>query len=127
MRAGEEIYYASRKNIKNAEVPQYENPEKILTRFNYFSVMPASSSGNLAIMRYGEDIDNVWIAKANANAFQGKIKEGDLFWIDGEHPDEEIEKTHFVGASANAVVRNVSNFASTISITLTRNKNQVKK
>jgi hypothetical protein len=79
----------------------------------------------MEVMRYGEDIDNTWTAIANARAFDGKIKEGDLFWIDGEEPNEELEAVYGNGATATAVVKNVSYVNLTMHITLTRNKDKV--
>jgi hypothetical protein len=78
-------------------------------------------------MRYGEDIDNTWIAVASMRYFGDKIKEGDLFWIDGAFPIEEIETKYGNGASANAVVKSVARGNHSMEITLQRNKNQKKR
>jgi hypothetical protein len=77
-------------------------------------------------MKYGEDVDSTWTAIANANEFNGKIKEGDKFWLDGESPIPELEAEYGNGATATAVVKSVSYVNLTIAITLTRNKEQVK-
>ena len=127
MRVGESIWHSARINLDNAEVAEYAEPTEIRTRFNYFTVMPATSRGFMEVMKYGEDIDSTWTAIANDRAFHGKIKEGDLFWLDGEKPIHELEAEYGIGSTATAVVKNVSYGNHTISITLTRNKEQVKR
>jgi hypothetical protein len=89
--------------------------------------MPATSRGFMEVMKYGEDIDSTWTAIANDRAFHGKIKEGDLFWLDGERPIPELESEYGNGATATAVVKSVAYVNYTIAITLTRNKEQVKR
>jgi hypothetical protein len=126
MRVGESIWHASRINESNAEIADFANPTEIRTQFNYFTVMPATSRGFMEVMKYGEDVDSTWTAIANDRAFHGKIKEGDLFWLDGEKPIPELEAEYGNGATATAVVKSVSYVNLTISITLTRNKDQVK-
>ena len=125
MRIGDKIWYAKRLDIPNATKLTYEQPIEIRTRLNYITVMGAS--GYVQVMKYGEDVDNTWIMVANMKAFQGKIKEGDLVWVDGEMPNEEIESKYGNGASANAVVKSVCLGNHSIEITLTRNKNKIKK
>lgn len=126
MRVGESIWHASRIDNHNAEISEFGLPIEIRTRFNYFSVMPATSRGYMEVMKYGEDVENTWTAIANASAFDGKIKVGDLFWLDGEKPISALESEYGNGASATAVVKNVAYVNHTIAITLTRNKEQVK-
>lgn len=125
MRVGESIWHASRIDVANAEISEYAEPTEIRTRFNYFTVMPATSRGFLEVMMYGEDLDSTWTAIANDRAFHGKIKEGDLFWLDGEKPPEEVTDEYGYAESATAVVKSVSYVDHTISITLTRNKDKV--
>lgn len=126
MRVGESIWHSSRIDVANAEISEYAEPTEIRTSFNYFTVMPAASRGYMEVMRYGEDLDSTWTAIANDRAFHGKIKEGDLFWLDGEKPIAELEEEYGIGATATAVVKSVSYVNISISITLTRNKDQVK-
>ena len=125
MKLGGVIWHSSRINEENAEVAEFAKPEAIRTRANYFSVMPATSRGFLEVMQYGEDLDSTWTAIANDRLFHGKIKEGDLFWLDGEKPIPELEAEYGNGATATAVVKNVAYVNATISITLTRNKDKV--
>lgn len=127
MRVGQSIWHSVRINEQNAEVAEFAQPKEIRTRFNYFTVMPATSRGFLEVMQYGEDLDSTWTAIANDRAFQGKVKEGDLFWLDGEKPPEEITEDYGYAESATAVVKSVSYVNLTIAITLTRNKEQVKR
>ena len=126
MRVGEIIWHSARINSNNAEISEYSKPTEIRTRFNYFTVMPATSRGFMEVMKYGEDIESTWTAIANDRAFHGKIKEGDLFWLDGEKPIPELETEYGNGATATAVVKSVAYVNMSISITLTRNKDQVK-
>ena len=125
MRVGESIWHSARINADNAEMPEYEKPTEIRTCFNYFTVMPATSRGYMEVMKYGEDVDSTWTAIANDRAFHGKVKVGDLFWLDGEKPIPELEAEYGNGATATAVVKSVSYVNLTIAITLTRNKDKV--
>lgn len=124
MRVGESIWHSARINEANAEISEYAKPTKIRTRFNYFTVMPATSRGFMEVMKYGEDVDSTWTAIANDRAFNGKIKVGDLFWLDGEKPIPELEAKYGNGATATAVVKSVAYANFTISITLTRNEDK---
>ena len=126
MRVGESVWHSSRINEANAEISDFAEPTEIRTRFSYFTVMPATSRGFMEVMKYGEDIDSTWTAIANDRAFHGKIKEGDLFWLDGEKPIPELEEEYGNGSTATAVVKSVAYVNMSISITLTRNKDQVK-
>ena len=126
MIVGDTIWHSVRINTDNAEISDFANPVAIRTRFNYFTVMPATSRGFTEVMKYGEDVDSTWTAIANDRAFHGKIKEGDLFWLDGEKPIPKLEAEYGNGATATAVVKSVSYVNLTIAITLTRNKEQVK-
>lgn len=127
MRVGESIWHSARINADNAEVAEFATPKEIRTHFNYFTVMPATSRGFLEVMQYGEDLDSTWTAIANDRVFRGKVKEGDLFWLDGEKPPEETAEDYGYSESATAVVKSVAYVNHTISITLTRNKEQVKR
>jgi hypothetical protein len=127
MKLGGIIWHSSRINEDNAEVAEFAVPQAIRTRANYFSVMPATSRGFLEVMQYGEDLDSTWTAIANDRVFHGKVKEGDLFWLDGETPNADLEAEYGNVATATAVVKNVACVNHTISITITRNKEQVKR
>lgn len=126
MRIGKSVWYASRIEDANSTVSTFKSPEEIVTCWNYFSVMPATSRGFTEMVKYGESINETWTIIANYNVFEGKFKEGDVFWVDGNKPDPEIEEEYGIGSSANAVVDNVGYINSTISVTLKKNKNQVK-
>ena len=127
MRFGKVVWHSKRINDFNAEIAEYEQPTKIVTRPNFFTVMQASTRGFTEVMKYGETAINHWTVIANSSAFYGKIKVGDVMWVEGESPIENIEKMYGNGASANAVVKNVAEVNHTISITLERNQNQVLK
>jgi hypothetical protein len=128
MRLGQSVWHSARISEENAEIDTFATPKEIHTRPNYFSVMPATSRGFMEVMSYGEDVDNTWTAIANDRAFHGKIKEGDLFWIDGDKPPMPSELSDEFGyaESATAVVKSVSYVNMSIAITLTRNKDRVK-
>ena len=125
MRVGESIWHSARINLDNAEVAEFAEPTEIRTRFNYFTVMPATSRGFMEVMKYGEDVDSTWTAIANDRAFHGKVKVGDLFWLDDEKPIAELEEKYGIGATATAVVKSVAYVNLSIAITLTRNKDKV--
>ena len=125
MRVGESVWHSARINEANVEISEFATPTEIRTRFNYFSVMPATSRGFMEVMKYGEDADSTWVAIANDRAFHGKINVGDLFWLDGEKPIPELEAEYGNGATATAVVKSVDYVNITIHITLTRNKDKV--
>ena len=119
------IWYAKRTSETNAEVKTYSEPKSITTRFNYFTIMPANSRGNSEVMQYGETINQTWIAIANANFFDGEFKNDDVFYIEGHKPNTALEEKYGFGASANAIVDNVSYVRNTIKITLIVNQAQV--
>lgn len=127
MRVGEIIWHSSRIDEDNAVISKFAEPSQIRTGFNYFTVMPATSRGFMEVMKYGEDVDRTWTAIAIDRHFHGKIKEGDLFWLDGDKPIPELEAEYGNGATATAVVKSVAYVNISIQITLTRNKEQVKK
>lgn len=126
MRVGKSVWHAKRINDLNAEIGEYEKPTKIVTRFNYFTVMPASSRGFMEVLKSGETLYDTWTATANGRYFDGKFKAGDLMWVDGESPIESIENEYGNGASATAEIKNVAEVNLTIAIRLERNQNQVK-
>lgn len=150
MQIGKSVWYANRINTDGEPTPKYKSPIEIKTRANFFTVMPAS--GYLAMRRYGAELENTWVAVANKKYFEvqnefilgvsilgtGKlysnrinlsdfvIKVGDVMWVDGESPIHEIENEYGNGASATALVDNISVQNNYIEITLKRNKEQVK-
>lgn len=117
MKIGSYVWYATKKHIPNAEITEYSKPIKITLRNNYFTCQPASTGGYLAITEFGEKISKTWICKANSLAFDGKINEGDLMWVDGDKPlGEDYENT------ANAKVVSVDKVDRTITIILEKNQ-----
>ncbi len=124
MKVGQSIWHSKRKEIPDAEIAEYEAPVEIKTRFNYITCMPMVARGGLQVLNYGENVSKYWTVIANARHFSGKIKEGDLMWVDGEKPIESVEELYGNGTSANALVKSVSQVRATISIVLVRNQNQ---
>ena len=99
MRVGDSVWHSARINTDNAEIAEFAPPTEIKTRFNHFTVMPATSRGYMEVMKYGEDVDSTWTAIANSRAFDGKIKVGDVFWLDGEKPIQHLEDEYGFGAT----------------------------
>lgn len=130
MKVGKSVWYANRINDLNAEISQYAEPVEVVTRWNYFTVMPAVSRGYLETMKYGEKAEDTWTVIANGRAFADKIHKGDVMWVDDESPftekNAELEEEYGYGSTANAVVKNVAEVNFTIAITLERNQNQTK-
>ena len=126
MRIGDKVWLAERIDEPNSTLSTYNKPTQIITRANYFTVMPASSRGYLAVLEFGEKIDKTWLAVANPS-FTGKIKEGDVMWVDGHKPDEVLETKYGYGSSANATVLAVNVGNRCLNITLGENVKQVKR
>ena len=128
MRVGKSVWHARRINDLNAEIGEYEKPTEIVTRFNYLTVMPAVSRGFMEVIKSGETLYDTWTATANGRYFDGKFKEGDLMWLDGEQPpmDTELDELYGYNESATAVIVNVAEVNQTIAIRLERNQNKIK-
>ena len=127
MRIGSKIWIARRKEIVNAEIPEYEKPISYTTAFNYLTIMPASSRCGLAVMKFGETLYDTWTGIANARCFEGKIKKGDLLYIDGHKPNLELEKDYGYGATANALVKSAQTVSNSINLVIVTNQAQVKR
>lgn len=121
----EEVWYCNRNNETASEEPTYDTPKKIITRPNYFTVMPAEAGGYLQLLKHGETIFETWIVCVNSKIFPNILQEGDLLWVDGEKPNQELEQLYGNGATANAVVSSVSKGRFATTITLKRNQKQV--
>lgn len=124
MKQGEKVYYSNRINDDNAIIQEFDKPKKITLKYNYFTCMKAS--GYMEIISYGERISSIWTCFANSNYFKGKIKKGDIFWVEGKKPPKESELTELFGykQSANAKVIEVLDLDHTIKITLERNEDE---
>lgn len=126
MRIGDKVWHAKRIQDNNVEISSYNEPIEITTRCNYLTVMQASSRGYMEVVKYGEKLNNTWTVIANAKYFDGEFNIGDVMWVDGESPIDEIEQEYGYGASATAIVKSVVPVNKTISITLERNQKQTK-
>lgn len=125
MNFGESIWYAKRTNSNAEENASYGVPVEIITAPNFFTCMSAESGGYLQYLKYGETLFETWNVNANARVFGHSFSEGDLFWVDGHKPNQEIEQKYGNGASANAIVDNISFGRFVISIVLRQNQKQV--
>lgn len=151
MKIGQNVWHSSRINEPNSEITRYTEPREIKTRLRYFTVMPATSRNLMEVMPYGEDLQNTWIAIAQGRMFYDArafilgqpsfkdeiasieditdpnvIKIGDLFYLDGVKPILQMEQEYGYGSTANAVVKSITQSNHSITVILTRNKNQVK-
>lgn len=126
MRVGKSVWYAKRISPTNSIVEKYDKPIEIVTRFNYFTVMPVASRGLMEVIKSGEALYDTWTATANDRYFDGKFNAGDLFWLDGDEPPKETDISELFGYkdSATAIVKNVSSVNFSISIRLERNQNK---
>lgn len=102
MKNGESVYHCRRTSADTDTIRTYAPAKKYTLRFGYLTVQPAT--GYSSIVLYGKKITETWIAIANANAFNGVFKEGDLMYVDGAAPAAGHEN----GKGANAVVDYVS-------------------
>lgn len=125
MRIGDSIWHSARINENNAEIAEFAEPTEIRTQFNYLTVQPYISRHDLRVQANGETIYGDWSIVANARCFDGKIKLGDLFWVDGATPIAEVEEELGYGASANAEVVAVMPVNISISIVLRKRQNQI--
>lgn len=122
MRIGDSLWHSKRIENDNAEFAEYEKPIELKTRANYLTCMSAMARGGIQVLQYGENANNVWTIIANARNFNGFFKKGDLMWVDGEKPIANVEETYGYGASATALVTDVSKGNQNIIITLERNQ-----
>ena len=127
MKVGEKVWHSKRKEITNAEIEEFEKPYDITTRFGYLTCMPKTTTGNIVIEQYGETTYKYWTIIANSRYFNGKFKEGDLMWVGGEKPIENIEEEYGYGTSANAKVKAVLPVNHSIHIVLEQNQKRVTK
>lgn len=118
MKNGSFVWLSNREKVPNALVEQFGTPIKIRLQNNYFTCQPAGAGGYMQILQYGENITNVWNCIANANCFLGKIKQGDLMWVEGDKPTKDVPPIN--SATARVVSVNISD--KSIFITLERNQ-----
>jgi hypothetical protein len=127
MRIGQSIWHSKRIDEDNAEIAEFEKPIEIKTRAKYLTCMPMSSRGGMQVLQYGENVTKYWSVVANPRYFNGKIKEGDLMWVDGEKPITEVEEKYGYGTSANAIVTSVAIGNDAINIVLETNNDRATK
>lgn len=110
MRNGEKIWYCLRTSNNNAEVDTYNEPVEETLRFpNVFdptSIVVQPKNGFTDRLPYGETTNkDQRIILTPYSYWDGKFKEGDLFYLDGAKPMEDDE---FNGQSANYFVDSVA-------------------
>lgn len=109
MRMGEQIWHCKRKEIPNAEIPEFELPKRITLRLGYFTVQPRSLKGGAYsdLLEYGEEIKNYRAAVAQPyEKWVGVFTEGDRAYLDGKKPTEEDLEDNYAD-NANYIVDSV--------------------
>lgn len=106
MRIGEKIYYCSKLSSPDTDGNEYAEPVEIILTLGKFTVM--ERTGNSVIDRFGLNIDKQMTGIAQPyTVWNGVIKVNDLFYLDGNAPDEDTEE--YYGQNANYRVSNVAN------------------
>lgn len=114
MKNGESVYHCRRTSADTDDIRTYAPAKKYTLRFGYLTVQPATGYSNVVL--YGAKITETWIGIADANAFGGVFKKGDLMYLDGASPIEGRAN----GIGANAVVDHVFNQNKALRIVLKR-------
>lgn len=127
MRVGEKIYHAKRISNENAEINEYAKPTELTTKFNHLTCVSSVTRGYIEVVQYGERVTDYWTIIAKTSHFKGKFAKGDVMWIDGEKPIENIEEMYGYGASANAVIKSIGYGNLYMTISLEVNQNRVTK
>lgn len=127
MRVGEKIYHAKRISNENAEINEYAKPTELTTKFNYLTCVSSVTRGYMEVLQYGERVTDFWTIIAKTSNFKNKFAKGDVMWVDGEKPIENIEEMYGYGASANAVIKSIGYGNLYMTISLEVNQNRVTK
>ena len=111
MRNGEKIWYCIRTSPTDAEIDTYAEPIQETLRmpsiFSPIGITVQPKNGFTDRMAYGETTSkDQRIMLTPYQFWHGKFKEGDLFYLDGEHPSEDES---FYGEFANYRVDVVNN------------------
>lgn len=111
MRNGEKIWYCLRTSDDDAEVDTYAPPVEETVRMpNIFSpvgITVQPKNGFTDRLAYGETTSkDQRIILTPYPFWYGRFKEGDLFYLDGEHPRDNES---FYGEYANYMVEAVGN------------------
>ena len=111
MKMGEKIWWCKRTSPDNAEVDTYDKPEEFTLKLpNYISPISITvqpKNGFTDRLAYGETTSkDQRIILTPYDYWYGKFKEGDLFYLDGEKPNEDEE---YYGQNANYEVEFVGN------------------
>lgn len=111
MRNGEKIWYCIRTSDDNAEVDTYAEPVEEIVRepsvFNPISITVQPKNGFTDRLAYGETTNkDQRIILTPYTYWHKKFKEGDVFYLDGQEPNEDEE---YAGQDANYFVESVNN------------------
>ena len=108
MKLGDSVWLCNRTSEEGADIITYADPIEIKTRFGYLTIQPTrvalnNMAGFYTTEEYGEHLSNGWNMIANCSLFEGKIKPGDVMFVDGRTPIEGKPN----GYGANAIVTSV--------------------
>ena len=109
MREGEKIWYCIRTSGDNAEVETYAEPIEETVRmprvFSPIGISVQPKNGFTDRLKQGETIiKDQRILLTPYQFWDGKFKEGDIFYLDGQRPNANEE---YFGQDANYYVENV--------------------
>lgn len=111
MKIGEKIWYCLRTSQGNAEYDTYDEPKMEIVRmpsiFNLCGITVQPMNGFTDRMSYGETTSkDQRIILMPYEMWHGKFKEGDLFYLDGQEPQNDED---YYGQNANYYVDSVAN------------------
>ena len=120
MRNEEKIWYCLRDDKANSEMDEYLAPKELILRmpsiFSPVSITVQPLNGFTDRMAYGETTSKYQrIVLTPYQYWYGKFKEGDLFYLDGQSPQDDEQ---YYGEYANYVVDNVANQNQSIEVTV---------
>ena len=95
-------YIASK--YENPELDDYGNEINTYSKPVRYSFNIQPASGDFETTLYGEKISKIYRAIVPIK-YQGKIKEGDIAYLDGANPSNEVKGTY--GANGNYVVDSI--------------------
>ncbi len=103
MKLGEKIWHCKRL-VDEGGMVSYEKPAEITLRLMHCTVQP--ETGFTAVLQYGEKVtDYQQMVLYPYEQWFGRVKEGDLFYLDGEKPMPlETENGMFANYEVDSVV-----------------------
>lgn len=115
MKNNQSIWHCSFLGENDEGIQTYSAPKEYKLKYNYLSVNP--TTGNFAVLQYGERVTKFWTMIAKRRIFEDVFKEGDLLYIEGCEPNTASEN-YVNGDGANARIQSVLPYHLSISINL---------